>query len=332
MQLRNDARLPVDCLVDAHIHAPRQGINGASVRNMIKLLVHSGIGGLVFLGVPDFSQVIERIDYLSVKREYERVKSLIDKYAWDIRDYLEPHQLYVATLNMAKEYGPICSESMATVVENVDIMAAVDLSMDIEDLARWLREARSKGFGGYKVLSTLFLTSLDDERIEVILDEADSHGLPVVVHGGCDPGIWELPAYCKYGDPSKLAPLIRNHRDAKIVIAHAGGYSAIAPGVFIEETLELARRFDNVYVDTSALPPYMAARVALTFPRVIYGSDYPVVVKDRITQSALRYAEEVLITLMLMGAPKSKIRRFTYETAEEVFNLECKTAMELRGF
>ncbi len=320
-----DVKLPVDCIVDAHVHVPRQGVDGASVKNMMKLLIHSGIGGVVFLGVPDFSSVVSSIDYSSIEREYERVKRLVEKYAWDVRDYLEPQQLYMASLAMAREYGPICGEGVASVVENVDIMAAVDLSMGIEELARWLRETRSKGFGGYKILSTLYMTGLDDERVELVLDEANRRGLPVVIHGGCDPGIWELPAYCKYGDPSKLAPILGRYRDVDVVIAHAGGYSAIAPGVFMEETLELARRFSNVYVDTSALPPPIAARAAMTFPRALYGSDYPVVVKDKITQSALGYAEEVLINMMLLGASKGKIKDFTYKTAENIFNLECRS-------
>jgi len=324
MTFDKGARLPVDCIIDSHVHVPKQGIDGVNVKNMMKLLIHAGVGGVVFLGVPDFSRVFESIDYSHVRREYERVKGLIEKYAWDVKEYLEPEQLYMASLAMAREYGPICGEGVASMVENVDIMAAVDLSMDTETLAEWLSETRSHGFGGYKILSTLYLTSLDDEKIEIVLDEASRKGLPVVIHGGCDPGIWELPAYCKYGDPSKLAPLLERYRDARVVIAHAGGYSAIAPGVFMEETLELARRFSNVYVDTSALPPSMAARVAVTFPRAVYGSDYPVVVKDKITQSALEYAEEVLLNIMLMGASKTRIREFAYKTAEELFNIECK--------
>jgi predicted TIM-barrel fold metal-dependent hydrolase len=69
-----------------------------------------------------------------------------------------------------------------------------------------------------------------------------------------------------------------------IVLAHAGSYSAHKPGIWFDEALELAEKFENVYFDSSAVSSFIyrerilnKIRKTMGLDRLLYGSDFPVV-------------------------------------------------------
>ncbi|MGC9112958.1 amidohydrolase family protein [Acidilobus sp.] len=318
------ADVPVECVVDAHVHMPLLRERG-EVNSYIRGLVESGVGGAVLLGIPPFKEILASISLEEVKSEHERVRGLIEKLASDIMDQLEPESLYLSAVKLSESFCSFARHSELAGVVNFPVMYPANLSLGPDELARQLEEAVSLGFRGFKVISTLFLKYLSSEQVEVVIDVAERKGVPVVVHGGCDPGIWELPKYCKYGDPSRLEPLLSRHRDATVIVAHAGGYSAIAPGVFFEEALSLARRFDSVYVDTSALPPQLVPVVLRDFPagRVLYGSDYPAVANSSLRE----YMEEVFMTLLASGWRGKELEGYAHGVAEEVLKASCVTPL-----
>ncbi|AMD30132.1 amidohydrolase family protein [Acidilobus sp. 7A] len=314
------ADVPVECVIDAHVHMPVVKEVG-EFNSYVRGLVESGVRGAVILGIPPFRDVLADIPIDEVRAEHERVRGLIERLARDIMDQLEPEALYLSAVKLAESFCSFARHSQAAVSANFPVLFPANLSLPPDELEAQLEAAIARGFRGFKVISTLFLKRLDSEQVESVIKVAEAKGVPVVVHGGCDPGIWELPRYCKYGDPSKLEPVLSRHRDAVVTIAHAGGYSAIAPGVFFEETMSLARRFDNVYADTSALPPQLVPEVVRDFPagRVMYGSDYPAVSNA----SPREYMEEVFMTLLASGMRGKGLEGYAHGTAEEVYGASC---------
>ncbi|MHA1580800.1 MAG: amidohydrolase family protein [Candidatus Freyarchaeota archaeon] len=98
-----------------------------------------------------------------------------------------------------------------------------------------------------------------------IWERAAKLGIPVLVHSG---KIWQ-------GDPDNSNPLlyrdiIDRFPELKLIIAHLGG-------TFEREALQLAKEYDNVYLDTSGGPAkkVMVAVKALGSERIIFGSDMP---------------------------------------------------------
>jgi hypothetical protein len=63
-----------------------------------------------------------------------------------------------------------------------------------------------------------------------------------------------------------------------------GSYSAYSPGIWFEEALNLAKDFENVYFDSAAVSSFIYSektikriREEIGFDRLLYGSDFPVV-------------------------------------------------------
>ncbi len=314
------ADVPVSCIIDAHTHMPVLS-TPAQVNAHIRELVEAGVRGAVIIGIPPFKDVVARLNLDEVRAEYERVKSLIERVASEVSAQLEPEVLYINTIKIAEAFCSFARHPQMTAMESFAPVFPANLSLDPDSLAAQLEEAASRGFRGFKVIPTLFMQPLSSPQVGVVLEVAERRGLPVIVHGGCDPGVWELPRYCKYGDPSKLEQHLREHRDATVIIAHAGSYSAIAPGVFFEETLDLTRRYNNVLVDTSALPPVLVAMVLRDFPggRVLYGSDYPAV-----SNAGLReYMEAVFMNVASLGLPRAELEGYAHGLASEIFRVSC---------
>ncbi|MCX8165933.1 MAG: amidohydrolase family protein [Acidilobaceae archaeon] len=130
---------------------------------------------------------------------------------------------------------------------------------------------------GMKVFPTLHFLDPDRPSLQPLYAEIGSMGGIVIVHTGCDPGIWELPAFCT-ARPSSVARAARKNRGVKFVVAHLGAYSALNPGIYFKEALE-ALAEENVYADTSAAEPEFVERAVdeVGYDKILYGSDYPAV-------------------------------------------------------
>ncbi len=98
-----------------------------------------------------------------------------------------------------------------------------------------------------------------------VWEKAEKLNIPVLVHSG---RIWQ-------GDTDSSNPLyyqeiIDRFPKLKLIIAHLGGS-------FEKEALKLAKKYDNVYMDTSggSAKKVMIAIKALGSERIIFGSDMP---------------------------------------------------------
>lgn len=129
---------------------------------------------------------------------------------------------------------------------------------------------------GVKIYPTMHFIKPNDPKLDKLYNlVAELNGL-VVVHTGCDPGMWELPRMCRMARPKYVAEAARKHKDLVFIIAHMGAYSALMPGIFFHEALE-AMSLDNVYSDTSAVDPFFVERAVeeVGSGKILFGSDYP---------------------------------------------------------
>jgi predicted TIM-barrel fold metal-dependent hydrolase len=94
-----------------------------------------------------------------------------------------------------------------------------------------------------------------------VFREADELGVPVIVHTGLGTP-WSLPSLC--------IPPARRHPKLPIVLAHAGW------GVYSAEAIVAAEVCENVYLEPSWCPTYMARQMVDRFgaDRVLFGSDH----------------------------------------------------------
>ena len=138
------------------------------------------------------------------------------------------------------------------------------------------RLARSLGLRGIKLHPPhqLFRPNAytDGERpgLRTIYAACERYRLPVIVHTGTSvfPG-----ARNKYGDPLLVEDVAIDFPELTIVLAHGGR------PIWMETATFLARRFPNVWLEISGVPP---ARLLEYFPRlpqlaekVLFGTDWP---------------------------------------------------------
>jgi len=120
------------------------------------------------------------------------------------------------------------------------------------------------GFKGIK-LHPLFQAFLpNDEAVHPIMEEARKAKVPVLIHTGHSP----------FSLPWSVGELAENFSDVKIVMLHMGD----GHGLYIQAAINTAKRFDNIYLETSAMPMATKIKEAIDVvgrDRVMYGSDIP---------------------------------------------------------
>ncbi len=144
-----------------------------------------------------------------------------------------------------------------------------------EDAAAEVRRAADAGVRALKihpphmaVEPNAYLHGLD--ALRAIYEEAQRLKLPVMIHTGTSifPG-----ARSRAGEPMAVDDVAIDFPGLTIVIAHGGR------PLWMEQAFFLVRRFPQVYMDVSSIPPKAILRY---FPRladvadkVLYGSDWP---------------------------------------------------------
>ena len=158
-------------------------------------------------------------------------------------------------------------------------VASFNPDLGIEGNLERLRRIKDQILG-LKLYPTFHFLRPDSDFMERIYSYLEDEGLILIVHTGCDPGIWELPALCENARPKYVERVARNHKDLIIILAHMGSYSVLQEGMFFHEALNLMSKYDNVYGDTSAISSYYikAAVKEVGSDKVLFGSDYPYVV------------------------------------------------------
>ena len=120
------------------------------------------------------------------------------------------------------------------------------------------------GFKGVKLHPLIHAFLPNDEVVYPIMEEARTAKVPVLIHSGHPP----------FSLPWSIGELAENFRDVTIVMLHMGH----GHGIYIKSAIEVARRFDNVFLETSGMPMHTKVKEAVELlgeERVMYGSDIP---------------------------------------------------------
>ena len=144
-----------------------------------------------------------------------------------------------------------------------------------EDAAAEVRRAAELGVKALKVHPphmqvepNAYLHGLD--ALRALYEEAQRLALPVMIHTGTSifPG-----ARSRAGEPMAVDDVAVDFPKLTIVIAHGGR------PLWMEQAFFLVRRFPNVFMDVSSIPPKKILeyfpRLAEIADKVLYGSDWP---------------------------------------------------------
>jgi len=161
---------------------------------------------------------------------------------------------------------------------------SVNLNKGEEYVEEKLMEISRLNLRGIKMLPTLqFFNPSENKNFERICEYCEKNRKVLSYHTGCDPGPWEIPELSEDANPKYLKPVLEKYSPT-IILAHTGSYSALKPGLWLDEALELGKEFENVYFDSSAASHVIyqkkvveRIRESVGIERLTYGSDYPVV-------------------------------------------------------
>lgn len=138
------------------------------------------------------------------------------------------------------------------------------------DWERELKEAMEGGCRGLKIHNILQRVPPEDPFWFEVLEAFAPYGRPVEMHSGEFDYYIVKDGYAPYGDTLRFEKLIAAFPQVPFILVHMGLY-------FPEKALELARRHDNVFLETS-FQSRKVVREALRVAgreRVMFGSDWP---------------------------------------------------------
>jgi predicted TIM-barrel fold metal-dependent hydrolase len=131
----------------------------------------------------------------------------------------------------------------------------------VEEVERWLAHPK---FIGLKLHPLLDGYLPNDPSVHPMIERILDRGVPVLIH--CGHPIFSLPW--------SIEELAVSFPDAKIVIGHMGHGNV----VYINASIEVARRNSNIYLETSGMPMHTKIREAyerVGETRVLFGTDVP---------------------------------------------------------
>ncbi len=152
-----------------------------------------------------------------------------------------------------------------------ELVPIANLNPDFhEDLAASFEAQFARGARAVKIHPIHGFFFANDERLYPIYERCSREGLVVMFHAGTSlfPG-------CKmrFADPYTFDDVISDFPELKVVLCHGGR------GFWYHIAEFLAKRFKNVYIDVSGLPP---GRLLEYFPSIVrnsrkflFGSDFP---------------------------------------------------------
>ena len=269
-------------VIDAHVHLPwRYRDPGEAASRLIAEMDRAGVELALVIavepGVENFRRSVAPRDVRKALGEAMDLVALsgvpgVEKLVYDTPGALREHErILVEHRRTTEEVVEAARRHPGRLLPVASICPDKSMEWNLERLRRLQGE-----IAGVKIYPTLHFLSPADKRLSRIYDWAAEARALVIVHTGCDPGVWELPRMCRLARPSLVAEAARRHRDTIFIVAHMGAYSALSPGIFFREALEAAA-LDNVYLDTAAVDPFFVERAVeeVGYEKILFGSDYP---------------------------------------------------------
>ncbi len=180
---------------------------------------------------------------------------------------------------------------------------SVNIGMGSRYVREKLREIEELSLRGIKVLPTLqFFNPAEDKAFKLVLEYCEKNRKILAYHTGCDPGPFEIPDLAEDANPRYLMEVLEEYTPT-VVLTHMGSYSAVAPGIWFHEALDVMRKFDFVYADMAAVTGFILKREVASeirstvgFDRVLFGSDYPILIGSSMAGEVLAVREASSLT------------------------------------
>lgn len=166
----------------------------------------------------------------------------------------------------------------------------------VKELRKYVKEF---GFKGVKLHPLFGSYVASDEIVYPIIEEARKLDIVVQIHSGHPP--FSLP--WSIGELAEVFP------DAKIVLIHMGHGHA----VYIQAAINVAKKFDNLYLETSGMPMHTKIKEAYETvgeDRVLYGSDIP-----------FHHPSVEIQRVKVSGLDEEGLRKVFYENAKKLLKL-----------
>ena len=269
-------------MIDAHTHLPwRYRDPGEAASRLVAEMDRAGVElALVIAVEPGVENFRRRVSPGEVGRALGEAMDLValsglpgvERLVYDAPGALREHErLLLEHRRTTEEVVEAARRYPGRLLPVASYCPDRSIEWNLQRLRRLQRE-----LVGVKIYPTLHFTSPADRRLSRIYEWAAEARALVIVHTGCDPGVWELPRMCRLARPRLVAEAARRHRDTVFVVAHMGAYSALSPGIFFREALEAAQ-LENVYLDTAAVDPFFVERAVeeVGYEKILFGSDYP---------------------------------------------------------
>lgn len=182
-----------------------------------------------------------------------------------------------------------------------------------EDLER-LKGLIRLGIKGLKIYPTIQFLKPSDKTLYPIYSILEKNKIPLFIHTGCDPGLWELPSFCESADPINIVDIAERFPNLEIILCHTGAYSALRPGIFLDNALKLIRKYENVYGDLAAVEPDIVKYIVskTDYKKILFGSDYPVTGREW---------GSLISNVTLLDIPNEIKESILYYNAKEIFNI-----------
>ncbi len=120
------------------------------------------------------------------------------------------------------------------------------------------------GFKGIKLHPLMQSFIANEEIVHPIAQAAEDLAIPLFIHSGHPP----------YSLPWSIAQLAEDFPKVKVVMVHMGH----GHGVYIQAAIDMAKKFSNIYLETSGMPMHTKIKEAyeqVGSDRIMWGSDIP---------------------------------------------------------
>ena len=132
---------------------------------------------------------------------------------------------------------------------------------DLPLAERLIREA---GFKGIKLHPLFDAYTANDGVVHPVMELAGKLNVPVFIHSGHPP----------FSLPHSIAQLAQDFPSIRFVMVNMGHGN----GIYVQAALDLSRKIDNLYLETSGMPMHTKIREAyetVGHDRIFWGSDAP---------------------------------------------------------
>lgn len=306
--------------IDAHVHPPRGepwgGFNSLE-EELIGRMDEAGVDRVVLLAVDLDGQDVQR----NRERFYKHEKTYRILMRRDLESILRQTVEWFEQLNTPEER---LKEFIDKSPDRIIGFGSVNPNRGPDYVEEKLRKIRDHGFKGIKLLPTLQFFNPTEERMDQIYGFAAREGLAVLMHTGCDPGLWEFPPASEDANPIHLDRVAERYPDLKVIGAHMGCYSARKSGIWFKEMMYVARKHDNVYVDMAAIGgPEIYLDLAVQWigaDKILFATDYPVVEYYADREAGMK----VCVDRLARPYPATGLSSLSLEDKQKIFSGNAK--------